>query len=93
VDAGSFFVLIGLPAGLYFPSFYVAGSRTLGEDPRVAPTIIAAGLVGGIPAPILLGGIMPYLGSYGFFWVMALVAAGVALCAMIVRQNVPALRA
>jgi fucose permease len=93
VDAGSFFVLIGLPAGLYFPSFYVAGSRTLGEDPRVAPTIIAAGLVGGIPAPILLGGIMPYLGSYGFFWVMALVATGVALCAKIVRQNVPALRA
>lgn len=69
-----FFVAFGACVGLFFPGFYVAASRAMGDDPRVSPTIIAAGLVGGIFAPIILGFLMPSLGQFGFFWIIALAA-------------------
>lgn len=71
VSPAVFFVIIGLSAGLFFPSFYVTASRKMGTDPRVAPTIIAAGLVGGILSPVLIGSMMDSLGRFGFFWIIS----------------------
>jgi MFS transporter, FHS family, glucose/mannose:H+ symporter len=88
VSAGVFFVALGACVGLFFPGFYVAASRVMGDDPRVSPTIIAAGLVGGILTPILLGFAMPYLGSYGFFWVVAGLTFATFLAAMVFARPV-----
>lgn len=74
VSPGVFFVLMGLSAGLFFPGFYVAASKRMGDDPRTAPTIIAAGLVGGIAAPVVLAPLLPPLGGTGFFVIIAVVA-------------------
>lgn len=74
---GLFFVLLGVAGGLFFPAFYVCATLRMGDDPRVAPTIIAAGLVGGISSPLILSGLMGWLGGQAFFWVVA----GVALTA------------
>lgn len=71
----AFFVAIGAPAGLFFPAFYVTASEKMGTDLRVPPTIIAAGLVGGICSPLILAPLMEHLGPRGFFWI----AAGVML--------------
>ena len=67
-------------------------SRSMGDDPRVASTIIAAGLVGGISSPILLAPAVVHLGDRGFFWVIAGVSAAVAVAGLIARQRLPALR-
>lgn len=85
-----FFVIMGGFAGLFFPGFYVAASRLMGNDPRVAPTIIAAGLVGGIPAPVIVSVMMGQLGSYGFFWIVAAIASIVAIAAVTIGR--PAMR-
>jgi fucose permease len=77
-----FFVIMGGFTGLFFPGFYVAASRVMGNDPRVAPTIIAAGLVGGIPAPVIVSVMMGHLGSHGFFWIVATIAFMVATAAI-----------
>ncbi len=92
LDPGACFMLMGGAAGIFFPSFYVAASRSMGDDPRVASTIIAAGLVGGISSPILLAPAVVHLGDRGFFWVIAGVSAAVAVAGLIARQRLPALR-
>ncbi len=92
VSPGVFFVGMGLSAGLFFPSFYVVATKAMGDDSRVAPTIIAAGLLGGIVSPILLGLVMDQLGKTGFFWIMAAVAGATALAAAIVSRRLPELR-
>lgn len=87
VDPGLFFVALGAPAGLFFPGFYVTASRKMGDDPRVPPTIIAAGLVGGIAGPLVLAPAMAALGPLGFFWILLAVSGATTLAAL------PALRA
>lgn len=89
-----FFMVMGAFAGLFFPSFFVTASRLLGDDPRVTPTIIAAGLVGGISSPVLLGWLVEGMGERGFFQIMAgvtLATAAVAL-ALLRRINDEAMR-
>ncbi|RYI33192.1 MAG: hypothetical protein EON48_03310 [Acetobacteraceae bacterium] len=73
ISPAMFFVAIGAPAGLYFPGFYVTASGKMGEDVRVPPTIIAAGLVGGISGPLILAPVMERMGPLGFFWILAAV--------------------
>lgn len=92
VSVPIFFVLLGASVGLLFPGFFVAASRAMGEDARVAPTIIAAGLFGGIVAPIILAPLMSHLGQSGFFWVCAAACAATTLGAIIARAKLPALR-
>lgn len=92
ISPGVFFVLTGAAAGLFFPSFYVAASRVMGDDPRTPSVIIAAGLVGGILTPILLGNLMGQIGGHGFFALLALAATGAAAAAGMVRQRLPALK-
>lgn len=88
VSPAVFFVGIGACAGLFFQGFYVTAQRRMGDDPRVAPTIIAAGLVGGILSPLLLTGVLGALGERGFFWVIAGVAGLVALAALRLRHRI-----
>ena len=88
-DPGVFFMLVGAPAAVIFPCFYVAASRVMGDDPRVPATIIAAGLIGGIAAPVLIGPAMADLGERGFFWVIAGVAGVVALAGLLTRRRLP----
>lgn len=87
ISPAVFFVAIGGCVGLFFPGFFVAASRAMGDDPRVSPTIIAAGLVGGIFAPIILGGLMPVLGQFGFFWVIAAVALITAIAGFVFARK------
>lgn len=78
-----FFVAMGAPAGLLFPSFYVTASGLMGEDIRVPPTIVAAGLVGGIGAPLVLGPLMAEMGPRGFFWLIFAVLLALTLTALL----------
>lgn len=89
---GPFFVILGLAAGLYFPSFYVSASKVMGDHPKTPATIIAAGLVGGIFAPILLGSLMDEIGGRGLFLTLILSALGAAIAGLIVRRYLPGLR-
>lgn len=81
------FVGLGACAALFFPGFYVAASKRIGDDPRTAPTIIAAGLVGGILAPPLMSALMPHLGARGFFWLVLAVAATTSAAALVVARR------
>jgi MFS transporter, FHS family, glucose/mannose:H+ symporter len=81
------FVVIGISAGLFFPSFFVTAARKMGTDPRVPPTVVAAGLVGGILSPVLMTQVMGSLGQHGFFWVIAATAGATALAALAVQRQ------
>lgn len=81
------FVLIGISAGLFFPSFFVTAVRKMGTDLRVAPTIVAAGLIGGILSPVLMTQVMDGLGRHGFFWVIAAIAGVTAVAALAVQRS------
>ena len=83
VAPGLCFVILGACAGLFFPGGYVTATRKMGEDPRVPPTIIAAGLVGGIAAPLLLSPFLESMGERGFFWIMAAATGCLAFAAWI----------
>lgn len=83
LDAGWSFVILGACAGMFFPGGYVTATRKMGEDPRVPPTIIAAGLVGGIAAPLILSPFLEAMGERGFFWIIAMVTGALCLAAWI----------
>ncbi len=83
---GVFFVAMGAPAGLFFPGFYVLATQRLGTDLRVPPTILAAGLVGGIFSPLIIAPMMEPLGSRGFFWLVAGLMLGTAMLAMVASR-------
>ena len=82
-----FFVALGGCTGLFFPGFFVSAAARMGDDARVAPTIIAAGLVGGIFAPLILMRYLEAMGERGFFWVLAGVAGAVTLAAFGLRRS------
>lgn len=80
------FVPLGACAGAIFPPFYVAAAQQMGEHPRVAPTIIAAGLAGGIAAPVLAGQLMARAGEGILFGLVAGVALAAAAAALARRR-------
>lgn len=90
IDPSLGFVALGLCVALFFPGFFVAATNRMGPDPRVAPTIIAAGLVGGIFMPLLFAPFLAALGKLGFFWVMAGLSGGLTLAALIVMSRAKA---
>jgi fucose permease len=90
LPAVPFFIAMGAFAGLFFPGFFVTASRLMGDDPRVTPTIIAAGLVGGISSPVLLGQLLAGLGERGFFQVIAVVTVVTAAIALILLRRISA---
>ncbi len=87
IDPAVFFVGIGVFAGMFFQGYFVTAQGRMGQDPRVAPTVIAAGLVGGIVSPLLLTGMFGMLGERGFFWVMSGMAGLVMVVALVVRHR------
>lgn len=80
--AGLAYVALGLAAGMYFPGYYLAAARRMGDDARVAPVILAFGLIGGIGAPFLAAGLMGGLGARGFFWLVLAASLPTALAAL-----------
>ncbi|NBE09182.1 MFS transporter [Paragemmobacter ruber] len=90
LPAVPFFIAMGAFAGLFFPGFFVTASRIMGDDPRVTPTIIAAGLVGGIASPVLLGQLVAGLGERGFFQVIAGVTVAAAVVSLLLLRRISA---
>ena len=82
-----FFVALGAPVGMIFPGFYVTASKRMGEDIRVPPTIIAAGLVGGILSPVIVAPLVQGMGDRGFFWMLFGVALALSLLALLTRRR------
>ena len=83
----AWFIAIGGCAGLFFPGYYLSGTRAMGDDGRVAPTLIAAGMAGGIAAPVLMAAVMAHAGDAAFFAVVAGVTGAVALAALALRPR------
>ena len=79
---GAGFVGLGFCAGMFFPTEYVTATRKMGNNARVAPTIIGAGLVGGVFAPLLMSPFLEIMGQRGFFWVLACTTGLLALGAL-----------
>ena len=73
---------LGFCAGMFFPTEYVTATRKMGDNARVAPTIIGAGLVGGVFAPLLMSPFLETMGQRGFFWVVACTTGLLALGAL-----------
>jgi fucose permease len=89
------FIAMGFFAAMFFPCLYVAASATMRGHPRTAVAIIAAGMVGGILAPVILSPVLPMLGERGFFWLVAgfcavMVAAAIAQRARLMGLAPPA---
>ena len=81
------FVVMGFCAGMFFPTIYVAASGTMGGHPRTAVAIIAAGMVGGIVAPLILSPTLPYMGNVGFFWVFGALCLCMVAVAVLARAR------
>ena len=79
---GLSFVAIGFFAGMFFPSEYVTATHKMGSNPRVAPTIIGAGLIGGIVAPLTFAPFLAEMGERGFFWIVAGLTGTLAIAAL-----------
>ena len=79
------FVLSGAFAATIFPAYFVEGVARMGSGPRVAPLIIAGGLVGGIGMPFVLARVTEGLGPRGFFLVLAVMATAVVIGALASR--------
>lgn len=90
--AGPGFVLAGAFVGLAFPSAYVWQARLLGPDPRMASSMVLAGLAGGVLGPVLFGAVLGATGMRHLFALVALVAAllSLAILRMIARTAPPA---
>ncbi|MFT4151532.1 MAG: hypothetical protein QM656_15130 [Paracoccaceae bacterium] len=84
---GPFFALMGFSAGAFFPSGFVTAVRKMGRDPRVTPTIVAAGLVGGILGPLVLSVVAQGMGPRGFFQIIAGIATLTALVAALLLRR------
>lgn len=84
---GVFFVALGASAGWFFPGAYVTATRLMGDHPNVAPTILAAGLVGGISSPVIVASLTAGMGERGFFWLIGGTAVVVTLAALALRRR------
>lgn len=89
---GLFFVAAGLPAGLFFPSFFVSATREMGDHPKVAPTIVASSCAGGILVPMALSNLLPDLQGQSFFALLAALAVTAFCAGLFVRSKVPSLQ-
>ena len=77
-----FFAPMGFSAGLFFPGYFVTASARMGDDPRVAPVILATTQIGAVFVPLILAGVVPLMGDRGFFWLVAVSAAIMSLAAL-----------
>ena len=82
-----FFVAMGASAGWFFPGAYVTATRQMGDHPNVAPTILGAGLVGGISSPVIVAALTDGMGDRGFFWLIGGLALVVTVAAIGLRRR------
>lgn len=82
IDPAWPFIFMGAFASLFFPGFYVTATRLMGDDLRVPPTIIAAGLVGGISFPFLIAPMLEGMGERGLFQLVAGMTLAISLAAL-----------
>lgn len=82
VDPAWPFIGLGACASLYFPGFYVTATRLMGDDLRVPPTIIAAGLTGGISFPFLIAPLLDGMGERGLFVLVAGLTLAIVVLAL-----------
>ena len=87
------FVAIGGFTGLFFPGYYMSGTRLMGDDSRVAPTLIAAGMAGGIAGPVVVANLVAVTGEATFFAVVAGMTGAAALAALAMRPRMVDVRA
>jgi MFS transporter, FHS family, glucose/mannose:H+ symporter len=81
-----FFVLCGIPAGIYFPSYFVTATARLGPSAHAAPVIIVAGMAGGVAAPLIAGGAMAVAAGPGPAFFLT-VAAGALVSLVLALQG------
>ncbi|MBW7923013.1 MAG: hypothetical protein H3C51_13065 [Rubellimicrobium sp.] len=92
--AGPGFVLAGVFVGIAFPAAYVWQAGLLGPDPRMASSMVLAGLTGGTIGPVLFGTVLVLAGMQSLFAVVALLAALLALViGRAINQHAPSFRA
>lgn len=82
ISPALFFPPMGLATGLFFPGYYVTGTSKMGADARVAPVLLAAGLIGAILSPLIYARLIPLLGERGFFWLIGGVAGTLTVLAL-----------
>lgn len=82
-----FFVAMGASTGVFFPGYYVSASGKMGEDVRVPPTIVAAGLAGAIGMPAILAPLVANMGERGFFQIVAGLLVVLGLAALLARPK------
>lgn len=75
------FPALGAFAALFFPTVFMTAVAAMGDHPRVTPTVVAAGLAGGIAAPLLLAPVTAQAGADVLFPVVAATAGTLALAA------------
>ncbi len=90
VSPSAGFILLGVCAGLFFPPYFVCATALMGNDPRVTPTIIAAGLLGGIASPLVFGVVMAAFGDQVLFGMLGGLTFLAALGAMLFRARLQA---
>ena len=81
------FVAAGASSALFFPAFYMTAVRQMGDHPRVSPTIIAAGLAGGILSPLVLALVMARMGDAMIFTITAGASFAAAAAAFALRHR------
>lgn len=84
------YVLTGAFVGIAFPSAYIWQARLLGPDPRMASSMVLAGLTGGVIGPVLFAAVLGVAGVANLFLLTTIVAAVLSLA--IIRslsQNAP----
>lgn len=82
---GAGYVLAGVFVGIAFPSAYVWQARLLGPDPRMASSMVLAGLTGGTVGPVLFGAALGVIGMRNLF---ALVALAALLLALVISRAI-----
>lgn len=76
---GPGYLLAGIFVGIAFPSAYVWQARLLGPDPRMASSMVLAGLTGGMIGPVVFGAALGLIGMHNLFALVALAALLLAL--------------
>jgi fucose permease len=78
-----FFTLAGGAVGMFFPSYFVAGSDRYGTDERVASVILAAVYVGAVSIPAIGAVAMGAAGGAAFFGLLAAMGLAAAGCTVL----------
>lgn len=81
------YVLAGGFVGFSFPSFYVWSVSLLGPDPRMASSVLLAGMMGGALAPVLLQALLLPFGLHALFACVALIAMALSVVAALVLRG------